>query len=60
MYSYGGNLIIDNDKNKKYKLDLYYVLVDNENPLRVGLSKIIFRDSEGYPLLELSEDKESE
>ncbi len=54
------NLIIDTDTNKKYILDLYYVLVDNENPLRVGLSEIIFKDSKGYPLLKLFEEKDSE
>ena len=42
------------DENESYSLELWYVLVDDENPSQIGISKIFFRNDEGVPLLKLT------
>lgn len=45
IYIYIHNIMTD--EGKSYNLEFYYVLVDSDDPSKIGISEIVFRDDNG-------------
>ncbi len=45
IYIYIHNIMTD--EGKSYNLEFYYVLVDSDDPSKIGISEIMFRDDNG-------------